>query len=213
MNPFRNSPTLAALVLAAMLAACGGSTSSTAASAESSAAGSEAASPSPSVAASTPALPSSGTVADLEALIPNEIGGITLQKFSMRGNEFVSSGSASEETREFLEDLGVSTDDVAVAFGFGGSTASGEGAVVVFVFRALGAGSDRLVTVFMEATDKAREAPLDWQPTTVGGKGVYRAADPEQNNQTVYLYAIDDTLFFLAATREADAAEALAALP
>jgi hypothetical protein len=148
----------------------------------------------------------------LEALIPDEIGGITLQKFSMRGNEFVNSGSATDETQQFLESLGVSTDDVAVAFGFGVSPASGEGAAV-FVFRARGAGSDRLVSVFMEATDEAREAPLDWQPTTVSGKGVYRATDPEQNNQTVYLYAIDDTLFFLAATREADATEALAALP
>ena len=212
MNPFRTLPALAALVLVALLAACGDSTSSASVSAEPSLAVSEAASPSPSVAASTAALPSAGTVADLEALIPDEIGGITLQKFSMRGNEFVNSGSATDETQEFLERLGVSTDDVAVAFGFGVSAASGDGAAV-FVFRALGAGSDRLVTVFMEATDKAREAPLDWQPTTVSGKGVYRATDPEQNNQTVYLYAIDDTLFFLAATREADAAEALAALP
>jgi hypothetical protein len=212
MNPFRNSPALAALVLVALLAACGDSASSASVSAEPSSAVSEAASPSASVAASAPALPSAGTVADLEALIPAEIGGIPLQKFSMRGNEFVNSGSATDETQEFLESLGVSTDDVAVAFGFGVSPTTGEGAAV-FVFRALGAGSDRLVTVFMEATDAEREAPLDWQQTRIGGKGVYRATDPEQDNQTVYLYAIDDTLFFLAATREADAAEALAALP
>jgi hypothetical protein len=208
----RSTAAVAALLLLAFLAACG----------EASSSGEPSSTPqsaSPSIEATaeptpetTDGLPSPGSVADLEALIPDEIGGIALQKFSMRGNEFVSSGSATQETQDFLEGLGVSTDDVAVAFGFGVSPASGEG-VAVFVFRADGAGSDRLVSVFKEATDAERDAPLDWESANVGGKEVQRALDPEQNDQVVYLYAKGDTLFFLAATQEEHAEEALAALP
>jgi ABC-type glycerol-3-phosphate transport system substrate-binding protein len=155
-----------------------------------------------------PSLPSSAK--DLEALIPDEIGGITLQKFSMQGDEFVSSGGATEETQQFLEGLGVATDDVAVAAGFGSSTDTG--AIVVFVFRADGAGTDRLLTVFKEALDSDRDQPLEWEAASVGGKQVERASDAEQEGM-VYLYAQGDVLFYLAANREENAAEALEALP
>ena len=200
---------IAALLAATLLAACGGSASSPSAQLAMSTA-SASASVEPSGAASG-AEPSQGAVAELEALIPAEIGGITLQKYSMRGDEFVSSGTASQEAQEFLEGLGVSTDDVAVAVGFGASAESGD-LVAVFVFQARGAGSDRLVSVFKEGTDKNREAPLVWEPVTVGGKQVERTTEPEQG-QVIYLYAMGDRLFYLAATQEEHAEEALAALP
>jgi hypothetical protein len=212
MHLSRTQAVGAALLLTVIVAACGGSTSSP--SGEASGAGGGA-SLEPTAAPSDQAsggAPTGGAVADLEALIPDEIGGIELTKRSMNGDQFVNSGTANQQQKDFLEDLGVTTDDVAVAFGFGASTETGQG-VAVFVFRAIGAGSDRLISVFIDATDSSREVPLDWQPTRVSDKAVYRATDPEQNNQTIYLYAIDDTLFFLAATQEEDAAEALAALP
>lgn len=202
MHLSRSYAALATLILAVLIAACGGSGSSTPASAQPSTVASEV--PSAGV--------SAGTAQDLEALIPNEIAGITLQKFSMQGSEFVSSGSATEETQDFLEGLGVSTDDVAVAAGYGLSPDTGEG-LAVFVFRAEGAGTERLLSVFKEATDASREQPLQWEAAEVGGKRVERATDPEQDGQVVYLYATGDTLFFLAATQEDHAAEALAALP
>jgi hypothetical protein len=202
MHLNRTVASVAALSVAVVIAACGGSGSSTSPS------------PSPSMAASgmPSAGVSAGTARDLEALIPDAIAGITLEKFSMQGNEFVNSGGATEETQDFLEGLGVSTDDVAVAAGYGLSPDTGDG-VAVFVFRAEGAGTDRLLSVFKEATDSSREEPLAWEAADVGGKRVERATDPEQGDQVVYLYATGDTLFFLAATQEDHASEALAALP
>lgn len=199
----------ATICLGLLAAACGGGASSTSTST---------ASPSPTAQPSAagssglavPSLPSSAK--DLEALIPDEIGGISLTKFSMQGNEFVNSGSSTEETQKFLEGLGVSTDKVAVAAGYGVATDSGD-ALAVFVFRAEGAGTERLLTLFKEATDADRQAPLDWKTATVGGKQVERAIDPEQDNQVVYLYASGDVLFFLASTKEENAADALEALP
>jgi hypothetical protein len=196
---------MATICLGILVTACGGGASSNSASQATAIATATVSAAQSSI---LPSLPSSAK--DLEALIPDEIGGITLQKFSMQGDEFVSSGGATEETQQFLKGLGVDTDDVAVAAGFGSSTDTG--ALVVFVFRADGAGTDRLLTVFKKALDSDRDEALEWEAANVGGKQVERASDAEQEGQ-VYLYAQGDVLFYLAATREEDAAEALEALP
>ena len=202
-----NSPraALAAILLLALaIAACssGGATVSPTPSAT--------AEPSSPVASGAePSLPSDA--ADLEALIPDTVGGVTLQKLSMRGNEFANSGSASAEAEEFLRNLGVSPDDVSVAIGFGISPDSGSGAAV-FVFKAVGADSERLLQTFKDATDAERDTPLDWESVNVGGKQVERATDPEQESR-VYLYVTGDLLVFVATANEDDAAEVLAGLP
>ncbi|HYN64469.1 MAG TPA: hypothetical protein VES36_07690 [Candidatus Limnocylindrales bacterium] len=199
----------ATICLGLLVAACGGRASSSSA-----AQATPSPTPQPTAAGSSgvalPSLPSSAK--DLEALIPDEIGGISLTKFSMQGDEFLSSGGAPVETQEFLEGLGVSTDDIAVAAGYGVATDSGD-SLAVFVFRAEGAGTERLLTLFKKATDADRDAPLDWKTATVGGKQVDRAVDPEQGDQVVYVYASGDVLFYLAATKEQNAADALEALP
>jgi hypothetical protein len=184
LNPTRVA--VATICLALLLAACGGGASSTSAARVYSA-------------------------KELEALVPNDIGGTALQKFSMQGDEFVSSGGATEETEQFLDGLGVSTDDVAVAAGYGVATDTGD-PFAVFVFQAEGAGSERLMSVFKQALDSDRDPPLEWEAKSVGGKPVEQAVDAERDSQ-VYLYAKGDVLFYLAATREEYAAEALEAMP
>src|SRR5688572_20579048 len=151
---------VAALVLVLLIAACGGSTSPTTAS--------PTASSEPTTNPTT-ALPSSGAVGDLEALIPAEIGGITLQKSSMSGDQFVNSGSTSQELQDFLGGLGVAVEDVAIAIGVGLSPESGE-AAAMFAFRADGADTDRLVNGFKEAYDADNDRGLVWEPVSIGGK-------------------------------------------
>ena len=173
--------------------------------------------PSPSVEPSAPAssdgaLPSlpSGA-ADLEALIPDTIGGVALQKLSMQGNEFANSGGASAEVEDFLRNLGVSPDDVSVAIGFGLSDGQRQWRGGL---RLPGRGrqSGRLLQAFKDATDAERDAPLQWESANVGGKDVQRATDPEQDNR-VYLYVNGDMLVFVATTKEEDAAEVLGRMP
>ena len=156
---------------------------------------------------------------ELRALIPEQVGGITLQRLSMSGGEFVSSGSATDETQKFLEALGVSPDRVSVAAGFGASERDGHVAVV-FIFRAEGAPADRLISAFQDAASTSRGAALGWQPATVGGKPVERATDPGAPSdsgslpgQSLYLYGRDSILVFVAATEEDDAADILEAMP
>jgi hypothetical protein len=195
----------AILLLALAVAACGGAAASPTASVAASAA--------PSVAVSSEGAepsPASGAE-DLEALIPETVGGVALQRLSMRGDEFVGSGGASAEAQEFLRSLGVANDDVSVAVGFG-ATPDGSGGVAIFAFRAEGADSSRLLQAMQSAIDAESASPLEWETVTVGGKEVQRAADPEQQGQT-YLYVTGDLLVFVATTNEDDAAEVLGGMP
>jgi hypothetical protein len=202
VNSLRAAPA-ALILLGVVITACsgGGASASPTATAE------------PSVPASSggaqPSLPSGAE--DLEALIPDTVGGVALQKLSMRGNEFTNSGSASAAAEEFLRNLGVSSEDVSVAVGFGIAPDS-ESGVAVFIFRAEGADSGRLLQAFKDATDAERETPLEWESVTIGDKQVERASDPEQDNR-VYLYVTGDLLAFVATTNEGDAADVLSGLP
>lgn len=203
MNSLR-AAMLAILLLAFTIAACssGGASASPTPSAT--------AEPSvPAASGAEPSLPSEA--GDLEALIPDTVGGVTLQKLSMRGDEFVGSGGASAEAQEFLRSLGVANDDVSVAVGFGAAP-DGSGGAAIFAFRAEGADSSRLLQAMQAAIDAESDSPLEWETVTVGGKEVQRASDPEQEGQT-YLYVTGDLLVFVATTTEDDAAEVLAGLP
>jgi hypothetical protein len=208
----RHRGAIGATLLVFVLAACGGG-SSPSGSASASPSASEQASVEPSGGESSgPAIPSlPSEAADLEALIPDEVGGLTLTKASMQGSEFLASGESDPATQKFLEDLGVNPEDVAVAFGFG--FAADGSSVGIFVFRAEGAEAGRLVSVFKEATDTDRESPLEWESTSVGGKDVERAVDPEADNMIDYLYARDDVLYLVSAGTEDVATEALGKLP
>jgi hypothetical protein len=175
--------------------------------------GSPSASPSVAPSAiSSSAASLSASAAALQALIPDKIGTITVQKAAMSGEEFVGSGSASQEAQTFLQGLGVSADDVSVAIGFGTDVGSGS-TVAMLLFRAEGASSDRLVSLFQEAANRDRENPLDWQAATLGSKTVERATDPKQGSGSIYLYARGVLLAFLTAGSDDIAAEALSGLP
>jgi hypothetical protein len=148
---------------------------------------------------------------ELENLIPDSVGGIALQKFSMKGNEFIASASSSADTKAFLDALGVAPADVAVAFGYGADPST-QGAVAVFVFHAPGAGSDKLITVFKRAADEG-STTYTWKAGNVGGKPVQIGTNPASATSKIYLYATNDDLFFVSTSTNAQATEVLGGLP
>lgn len=150
-----------------------------------------------------------GAVSELEDLIPDTAGGVTLNKVSTRGSDYLVSSDADPVTIAFLQDLGVSPSDISMAYGIGFTTDLSSG-VAVFVFRASGADSNRLVAAFKTANDSQTESPLQWSSSTVGGKSVEVA---DSSGQSTYLYVKGDTLFFIGASTQAVAEEILNGLP
>jgi hypothetical protein len=149
-----------------------------------------------------------GAVADLEALIPDTVGDLAMQKSSTRGDEFLTSADADPAVAKFVSDLGVKPSDISIAIGFGFS-ADGSSSLGMFVFRASGADTNRLISAFKTANDADRDTPLEWSSSTIGDKQVESAVDGET---TYYLYAKGDVLFFLSGD-PASTEEAISGLP
>jgi hypothetical protein len=204
VNRFR---TIAVTAVAGLvLVACGSSASSGSPSVSSA----PSVAPSQAQASSGGVLPSftAGAVADLEALIPDKVGDLTMQKESMAGSAYLVSPQSDPATVKFVQDLGVSPSDISIAVGFGFSS-DGSSSLVMFVIRAAGADTDRLVSVFKAADDQSRDTPLTWDTTTVAGKQLQVAMD---GSTTIYLYAKGDVLFFISGDA-ASTQEAIGGLP
>jgi hypothetical protein len=210
-------------VMALTLAACsspGSSPSSSVASAEPSSA-SEEASPSQEASASADAsssemaLPSidlPNSAPELEDALPDSVGGITLQKFSMRGAEFLQQGGDDQEFQDFLERLDAEPDDVSVAFGFGADPANGA-VLSVFAFRVEGASTDDL-TRELQGSLESDGSAANLTKKNIGGKDVLVGESTDESSPgSVYLYGVGDIVFFVSASDEAHATEILSHLP
>lgn len=146
---------------------------------------------------------------ELASRFPDTIGGEPLEVQSFRGDTFAAMGGSDPAFDEFLDSVGADLEDVSVAFG--GSAAGGT-ALSVGAFRVLGASQDDLEREFIAASEEAGDVS-DMTRSSVGGKDVWTATDPEgATGMSVFLYTKDDTVYFLTGTEE-QVSEILSALP
>jgi hypothetical protein len=148
---------------------------------------------------------------DLEARLPNQINGVTLTKYSLKGSTFLESGTSnSQDLIDLLSGLGKSPNDMSVAFA---SDTSGTIDVQIGAFQIRGADSNALLNGFLAATKK--ETPEDVIATAnVGGKNVTTIVDPtDTESGTVYVYVSGDVLFYVLSPDAAVAGSVLQALP
>lgn len=146
----------------------------------------------------------------LESVLPDSVDGITLQKYSMKANEFMGSGQSDPQSVAFLNALGVDPTTISVAFGFGVDIQN-QSALGVFAFKAPGAGANTLLTVFKTASEQG-DTSYNWSSATVGGKSVQVSDEPSQPGLKIYLYATNDILF-LVTGNEGPAGDTLSMLP
>jgi hypothetical protein len=149
-----------------------------------------------------------GAVADLEALIPNTVGDMTISKQSVQAGDFLTAPGSDPAAVKFVEDLGVSPSDISIATG-SGNNADFTKFVFAFVIRARGADSNRLISAFQSA-GSADASPLEWSGTTVAGKSVQTA---DAAGGTNYIYAKNDVMFWVIASDAAVAEQFIALLP
>lgn len=193
------------VLLAILLAACGGAASSPTATATPEPTPTPV--PTPADTDGPPAASPGEDVnqdPDLEARLPDQIGDIPLQKFSVAGSEFLE--QADDEFRDFLDRLSANPEDIAVAVAV---SMSQEVQVGIFAFRVGGADEDRLVEEFQRSIEEDATSGVTWEERSVGGRDVQVATDPEAPEQRIYLWADGDTIFFVTSPDEALAEEAI----
>jgi hypothetical protein len=132
-----------------------------------------------------------------------------MQKSSMRGNEFLLDPDGDPAMITFLQEVGVSPNDISMAFGFGFS-ADASASAFMFVVRAPGADSNTLLGAFQQAMASDTESPMEWSSASIGGKQVQAA---ETGDGTTYLYVSGDVVFWIFASDPASAAEIFSGLP
>lgn len=160
----------------------------------------------PSTAVSSFALPSfelpSGAK-DLEALLPDELCGVTAIKLSMSGEQFMTDADA--EFKATLATLGKQASDVS--FAIAASTGSG---CTAGIFRVKGIVTNLLEQALVAAEKKSGTT---YTQGSVGGKNVYITDTTGATASKQYVYFKGDAAIFAEAKDEATATAILQQLP
>jgi hypothetical protein len=179
-----------ALLLAAVLTACGGSGTPRCTS-----------EPAPS------ATPNSNADPDLAATIPDEVAGQPLDMGTFCVTELDELGGI-ETSSEMLEALGVGREDVTLAATSPRIGTPG-GIISVGAYRFDGADEDTIRETFLRLLEEAGVASgldVDIEEASIGGKSVHRAIG------TVF-YVADETLYSVQSDNADKVEEVLEALP
>lgn len=120
---------------------------------------------------------------DLEALLPDDIGGETVQKLSMTGDSFMGVGQGTEDLQKVLDQFGKSPSDLSVAF------ASSTKASII-AFRIKGVDGSKIFDAFLAASQDQDVASMS--DVNIAGKAAKKVTD--STGQTLYLYATGDAI-------------------
>ena len=149
-------------------------------------------------------IPSFASDAELEAVLPDTIGGQIVIKQSMTGEAFLSSplgGAAALEP--MLAELGATVDDLSVAIG---TTPT---AVVVFAYQVKGVAADRTFEGLEAALQSGQGGEVS--QTTVAGRSVTQVT---ASGETTYIYLAGDVVFIIGGTLTPELlADAVSQLP
>jgi len=189
----------------ALVAACGGTT------------------PGASAVPTIPAIPSVGipSIAPdqaLEDLFPDDIDGHALEITSAHGEDVITQFASSNPTgfRNFITGLGASMDQVSAGISFNiwpvPSTESDFTGLTIVALRIPGVPASTSVPAFVNFVkdDVGDQAEVSTQ--TVAGKTVTAVVDPEDAENTAFLYPVGDVVFLVGGTPN-HVEEAFAELP
>jgi hypothetical protein len=146
---------------------------------------------------------------ELEAVLPDRVGELEIEKRSLAGMEF--SSNADPTFQQFLQEIGVSGASVSVASGVGGSTETSN--TLMLAIRIRGASEDQIMSTFRRILEENQTRPYTVTTQTVSGKDVLLAVAQGAEGPPAYFYARGDVMLFVAASDESIAEEAIALLP
>jgi hypothetical protein len=127
---------------------------------------------------------------DLEARLPDTIGGQPVQKFSL----VTDPAAQSPKTLEVLRRLDKTTSDLEVAKGFLSSSTDFN----LSALRILGTDAVRAAVAFEQIDEGDPNSNTLYQPATVAGK---RVIIRKTGDTTDYMYPLGDTIFVVGGAR------------
>jgi hypothetical protein len=146
---------------------------------------------------------------DLDSILPDQVGGITLEYQFAEGEGVLGSEGITPEVQDFLNRVGANTDDVSSAIGIGIDQASG-GIISIFAIRVAGADEGSLRDEFQQVMEE--DADSVFTEATLGGKEVMSFGTAGQEPDG-YMYVHDDVVFMVGGSTPELTVEALSLLP
>jgi hypothetical protein len=157
-------------------------------------------------------LPIPGLNADpaLEAQLPSVVRGVTLQKLSFRGSDFMSfAGGEDNDLKNMFERLGTSPQNMSVALALDTTEQLG---AQTFAFKLAGTDANRLLQELVNSA-RAENKDVVIGQVTLGGKSVTTITNPASTEGVIYAYAKGDTVFAVQATNQQIANEIVGQMP
>jgi len=146
---------------------------------------------------------------DLDAVLPDEVGGITIEYESSSGAEVMGSEGMTPEAQEFFDRVGADVSDLSSAFGFGLDAEAGTG-ISIIAFRVAGADEGRLRDEFRSTIEDDETQTVTEEQ--VAGKSVL-ALSTEGGDASGYVYVKGDIVFIVGGSPMSLVEEALSELP
>ncbi len=134
-------------------------------------------------------VPSFTSDPELEALLPNEIGGARTEKLSMSGTDLIGEGSG-EDLAVILTQFNKAPSDLSAGL-------AGAAGIDIIAYRVRGIDANALFQAFLQLIGNADNVVSD---ANLGGKSIKKIVTLE--GDTSYVYASGDVLFIVEATDE-----------
>jgi hypothetical protein len=132
------------------------------------------------------AIPSFAGDDELEALLPDTIGGTAVIKQSFAGQDFISRGiGGAAALKDLLGEMGASNDSLSVAIGSAGT-------LVLIAYRVEGLSAERVFDGLEDAFLASGGGTIS--ETIVGGRNVSQVTSP---GETTYIYLADEVLVII----------------
>jgi hypothetical protein len=158
---------------------------------------------------SLPAVTASHADPALEALLPAEISGTSMQRSSATLAALLASGGDRTAIDAFLQGLGKSESDGTYAAAFDPTNTVSGG---IFAFKIAGVNAGVLLPAIVSVEQADLGAGATTKQATVGGKSVTVVSVGTGVNDTEWVYGRNDVVFVIHAADEAHAATFLQAL-
>jgi hypothetical protein len=146
---------------------------------------------------------------DLAAILPTEVGGLTIEYQHSSGAAVLGSDAVTPEARAFFDSVGAEPSDLSSAFGIAFDQEAGS-VLTIIAFRVAGADEGQLRDEFLTVLEA--EPDQEVSEESLGGKDVLAFGAVPSDSQA-YLYVQDDVIYIIGGQPLALAEEALAALP
>lgn len=136
------------------------------------------------------AMPSFTSDPELEALLPDEIGGAATEKLSMSGTDLIGEGSG-QDLAVILTQFGKQPSDLSAGL-------AGAAGIDIIAYRVQGIDANALFQAFLQLIGNEDNVVSD---ANLGGKSIKKIVTIE--GDTSYVYASGDVLFIVEAIDEA----------